>query len=332
MDTSTAAAVTPGPGATRLAIVGAGSVGATLAYQLSVQGLVPDIALIDTNREKAEAEALDIAQGTPLGRTVRIRAAGYEACRHAHIVVITAGAKQKPGETRLDLLERNAVLTRAITKSVVDTGFAGIFIVISNPVDVLTYLVWEQSGFPRERVIGSGTILDSARLREHISRHCRVSPQNIHAYVLGEHGDTSVPAWSLLTIAGVRLSEYCPACGHGCTLLAVKDEALRYVREAANTIIRAKGATFYAIAQAGSLLIRAILHDERRILPISTVHADYHGVVDTAFSLPTLVGHGGAEQVLAVSLSPAEEAELRASASFIAQAIASVRTPRRVSV
>ncbi len=320
-----------GRGATRVAIVGAGSVGATLAYQLCVQGLVPDIALIDTNHEKAEAEALDIAQGTPLGRTVRIRAAGYEACRDADIVVITAGAKQKTGETRLDLLGRNATLTRAIAASVVEAGFGGIFVVISNPVDVLTYLVWEQSRFPKERVIGSGTMLDSARLREYISRHCRVSSQNIHAYVLGEHGDTSVPAWSLLTIAGVRLSEYCPTCGKGCTLLEIREEAVKYVREAAYAIIRAKGATYYGIAQAVSLLIQAILRDERRILPVSTVHGDFHGILDTAFSLPTLVSRNGAEKVLAVTLSAAEETELEASAKFIGQAIGSVRKPRWVS-
>lgn len=312
--------------ATRLAIVGAGSVGATLAYQLCVQGIAPDIALIDTNREKAEAEALDIAQGTPMGRTVRIRAAGYEACRDAEIVVITAGAKQKPGETRLDLLGRNAALMRAVAASVLSSGFQGIFVVISNPVDVLTFLVRLYSGFPPERVIGSGTILDSSRLREYIGRHCRVSAQNIHAYVLGEHGDTSVLAWSLLTIAGIRLSDYCPTCEGGCALRAIKEAAVRSVREAAYTIIKAKGATYYGIAQAATLLIQAIVRDERRILPVSTMHADYHGVRDTAFSLPTLVSRAGAEKVLPVTLPPDEETALRASAQFIAQAIATVRT------
>lgn len=309
----------------RVAIVGAGAVGSTLAYQLAVQGLVPEIALIDTNREKAEAEALDIAQGTPLGSSVRIQSAGYEACADATLVVITAGAKQKPGETRIDLLSRNAGLIRSVTASVLAAGFSGIFLVISNPVDVLTWLVREASGFPREHVIGSGTILDSARLREYISRHCRVSAQNIHAYVLGEHGDTSVPAWSLLSIAGVRLNDYCPACGKGCSLLTMKEEAVRHVREAAATIIKAKGATYYAVAQAATLLIRAILRDERRILPVSTVHDDYRGVRDTAFSLPTLVSAAGAEKVLAVTLGADEERDLAASARFISGAIAGVR-------
>jgi L-lactate dehydrogenase len=312
----------------RIAIVGAGSVGATLAYQLSVQGLVPEIFLIDSNLAKAEAEALDIAQGTPLGRTVRVLAGGYEGCREAGIVAITAGAKQKPGETRLDLLERNAALMHAITAEVTGAGFQGIILVISNPVDVLTYLVREESRFPPARVVGSGTILDSARLREYISRHCRVSPQNVHAYVLGEHGDTSLPAWSMLSVAGVRLMDFCPACGHNCRLLQVKEEAWRYVREAAAAIIQAKGSTYYAIAQAVSVLIRAIVHDERRVLPVSTVHAEYRGVRDTAFSLPTLVGTGGAEQVLEVSLAEEETEELAASARFVAEAVARIRRNR----
>jgi L-lactate dehydrogenase len=309
----------------RIAIVGAGSVGATLAYQLSVQGLVPELWLIDANPAKAEAEALDIAQGTPLGNVVRVQAGGFEGCREAEIAVITAGAKQKPGETRLDLLERNASLLRVITGSILGAGFRGIILVISNPVDVLTWLVREQSGLPASRVIGSGTILDSARLREYMSRHCRVSPQNVHAYVLGEHGDTSVPAWSMLSIAGVRLVDFCPSCGRDCRILRVKEDARRYVREAAAAIIRAKGSTYYAIAQAVSVLIRAIVHDERRVLPVSTVHPDYGGVRDTAFSLPTLIGAGGAEQVLEVSLAGEEREELAASARFVAGAIAGVR-------
>jgi L-lactate dehydrogenase len=309
----------------RIAIVGTGSVGATLAYQLSVQGLVPEIFLIDANLAKAQAEALDIAQGTPLGKTVRVLAGGYEGCREAGIVVITAGAKQKPGETRLDLLERNAALMRTITAEVIGGGFQGIILVISNPVDVLTYLVREESRFPKARVIGSGTILDSARLREYISRHCRVSPQNVHAYVLGEHGDTSVPAWSMLSVAGARLMDFCPACGRHCRLLEVKEEARRYVREAAAAIIQAKGSTFYAIAQAVSVMIQAIVYDERRVLPVSTMHEQYQGVHDTAFSLPTLIGAGGAEQVLEVSLAEEEAGELEASARFVAEAIARIR-------
>ncbi len=309
----------------RIAIVGAGSVGATLAYQLSVQGLVPEIWLIDANPAKAEAEALDIAQGTPLGNTVRVQAGGYEGCREAGIAVITAGAKQKSGESRLDLLERNASLMRGVTGSILSTGFQGIILVISNPVDVLTWLVREESRLPASRVIGSGTILDSARLREYVSRHCRVSPQNVHAYVLGEHGDTSVPAWSMLSIAGVRLVDFCPACGHNCRMLLVKEEARRYVREAAAAIIKAKGSTYYAIAQAVSVLIRAIVRDERRVLPVSTVHGQYGEVQDAAFSLPTLIGAGGAEQILEVTLTAEESAELADSARFVAGAIGSVR-------
>ena len=260
----------------RIAIVGAGSVGATLAYQLSVQGLVPEIWLIDANPAKAEAEALDIAQGTPLGNTVRVQAGGYEGCREAGIRL----SRNHPGDFQ--------------PRGRADLAGPG-----GEP----------PAGLPGHR---SG-------------RHCRVSPQNVHAYVLGEHGDTSVPAWSMLSIAGVRLVDFCPACGHNCRMLLVKEEARRYVREAAAAIIKAKGSTYYAIAQAVSVLIRAIVHDERRVLPVSTVHGQYGEVQDAAFSLPTLIGAGGAEQILEVTLTAEESAELADSARFVAGAIGSVR-------
>ena len=193
----------------KVAIIGAGSVGATLAYNLSLKGAVTEIALIDSNREKAEAEILDISQGASLGRPVKMEATGYEACRDAGIVIVTAGARQRPGETRVDLLERNVAIMKSIAHSTFDAGFDGIFLLITNPVDVLTWVTFAESGFPASRVIGSGTTLDSGRLREYVARHCRVNPQNIHGYVLGEHGDTSFPAWSLLTVGGIHFDEFC---------------------------------------------------------------------------------------------------------------------------
>ena len=199
--------------ASKVAIVGAGSVGATLAYNLALKGAVTEIALIDSNKEKAEAEVLDIKQGASLGRSVKIEATDYDACRDSSIAIITAGARQRPGESRVDLMERNVAIMKGIVHSVKDTGFQGILLVITNPVDVLTWVAFAESGFPASRVIGTGTTLDSARLREYVARHCRINPQNIHGYVLGEHGDTSFPAWSLLTIGGIHFDEFCPVCG-----------------------------------------------------------------------------------------------------------------------
>ena len=221
----------------------------------------------------------------------------------------------------MDLLERNAGIVKSIVHSVMDAGFQGIFLLITNPVDVLTWVTFTESGFPAARVIGSGTTLDSARLREYVARRCRVNPKNIHGYVLGEHGDTSFPAWSLLTIGGIHLDEFCPVCGACEDLPDFKRNAAEEIRQTAYKIIEAKGSTCYAIAQAASLIVESIVRDERRILPVSTVHVDFRGVKKTAFSFPTIVGRDGASQVLDYRLPPDEEESLLASARFVAENI-----------
>ena len=309
----------------KVAIVGAGSVGATLAYNLTIKGIVSELALIDHNKEKAEAEALDIIQGMPLGQPVNVFAADYAACTDASVVIVTAGAKQKPGETRIELLGRNAGMVKDIVHAIVASGFQGTLLMVSNPVDVLTYVAYktaaDQGALPVSRVIGSGTVLDSARLREFLARHCRISPMNIHGYVLGEHGDTSFPAWSLTTIGGVSFNDFCPVCENACGKDELVQEAQEYVRAAAYKIIQAKGATFYAIGQAASVIIQAILRNERRILPVSTVRLGYRGIPRTAFSFPAIVGAGGAERVLDFPLSADDDQKLLASARFVASVI-----------
>jgi L-lactate dehydrogenase len=307
----------------KVAIIGAGSVGATLAFNLALKSSVAEIALIDSNREKAEAEALDIKQGASMGRSFKINAESYEACRDSEIVVVTAGARQHPGESRMDLLARNVSIMKGVTHSVMESGFSGIFLVITNPVDVLTWVVYAESGLPASRVIGSGTTLDSSRLREYVARHCSVYPQNIHGYILGEHGDTSFPAWSMLTIGGMRLEDFCRGCGECADMENFKRMAASEIRQAAYKIIAAKGSTYYAIAQAASAIVESIVRDERRILPVSTARKDFRGIARTAFSFPTIVGRGGAAPVLDFSLSPEEEELLLASASFVAENIAS---------
>jgi L-lactate dehydrogenase len=306
----------------KIAIIGAGSVGATLAFDLCVKGSVTEIALIDSNREKAEAEILDIKQGSPLGRSIKLEAADYSSCRDSGLAVITAGARQKPGETRVDLMDRNIGIMKSIVKSILDSGFRGIFLVITNPVDVLTWVAFAESGFPPHRIIGSGTILDSARLREYVARHCRVNPQNIHGYVLGEHGDTSFPAWSLLTIGGIHFNEFCPVCGACEDLETFRQNTMKEVREAAYKIIEAKGSTCYAIAQAASVLVESVVRDERRILPVSAVRKDFKGIRNTAFSFPAIVGKDGIARVMDFPLPAEEEKCLYDSAKFVAENVA----------
>jgi len=306
----------------KVAIVGAGSVGATLAYNLALKGAVTEIALIDSNREKAEAEILDIKQGASLGRPVKIEATDYDACGDAAIAIITAGARQRPGESRVDLMERNVVIMKSIVGSMRHAEFNGVLLVITNPVDVLTWVAFAESGFPASRVIGSGTTLDSARLREYVARHCRVNPQNIHGYVLGEHGDTSFPAWSLLTIGGIHFDEFCPVCGTCGEITDFKKNAEEEVRQTAYKIIEAKGSTCYAIGQAASVIVEAIVRDERRILPVSTARTDFDGVKHTAFSFPSIVGRLGVTQVLKFPLAKEEETLLAASARFVGDNIA----------
>ncbi|MGO9310057.1 MAG: L-lactate dehydrogenase [Spirochaetia bacterium] len=305
----------------KVAIVGAGSVGATLAYNLALKGAVTEIALIDSNREKAEAEILDIKQGASLGRPVHIEATDYDACQDSGIAIITAGARQRPGESRIELMERNVAIVKSIVHSIRDAGFQGILIIITNPVDVLTWVAFTESGFPAARVIGSGTTLDSARLREYVARRCRVNPQNIHGYVLGEHGDTSFPAWSLLTIGGIHFDVFCPICGACDEQDDFKKNAAEEVRRTAYKIIEAKGSTCYAIGQAASLIVEAIVRDERRILPVSTARTDFDEIAKTAFSFPTIVGKDGVAQVLKFGLAPEEEKLLLTSARFVAENI-----------
>ncbi len=305
----------------KIAIIGAGSVGATLAYNLSLKHIVSEMVLIDLDTKRAEAEILDIVQGAPLGGVKNIYSGGYEECRDAEIVVVTAGAKQRPGETRIDLLNRNVSIMKGIARSVKETGFSGILLIISNPVDILTYVAWRETGFDLSRVIGSGTVLDSSRLKAYLSRMCGVNPINIHGYVLGEHGDTSFPAWSLITIGGVSLKDFCATCGRGCDWSKLVKEASDYVHRAAYQIIEAKGSTYYAVAQAVSVIIGAIVRDEKRILPVSTIKENFMEIKYTVFSFPSILGERGVEKVLRVNLSSEEEDLLYKSASFIAKNI-----------
>jgi L-lactate dehydrogenase len=308
---------------TRIAVVGAGHVGATFAYALLLSGLAAEIVLIDADRGRAEGEAMDLNHAVPLTHPARIWAGDYGDCEGAAVSVITAGTAQRPGETRLALLERNAAIVSEIIAEVARHNPDGVVLIASNPVDVLSYLAWKRSGLPAERVIGSGTILDTARFRYLLGEHYGVDPHSVHAYILGEHGDSEVAAWSLATIAGMRLTAFCAAHAMSCDEQDM-ERIFHQTRDAASAIIERKEATYYAIGAGLVRIVRAILRDERSVLTVSTLVDGYHGIDDVYLSVPVVVGRHGIERRLTPELSVEEVARLRYSADVLRQSIASV--------
>ena len=300
----------------RIAIVGAGAVGATLAYALMIRGQADELVLIDINRAKAEGEAMDLRHGLPFVRPVDVHVGDYADCADADIVAITAGAASRPDETRLDLASRNVNIFRQIIPEVVRHNTDGVLLVVTNPVDILTYLTVKLADRPPAKVIGSGTVLDSARFRYLLAEHCGVDPRNAHAYIIGEHGDSEVPLWSLANIAGTRLDDYCGICHRDCPGLP-KDDLFRQVRDAAYEVIERKGATYYAVGLSVSYVIESILRDQRSVLPVSSLMQGQYGLEDVCLSLPTILGQQGIVQVLDLPLDGEELAGLRASAEVL---------------
>lgn len=300
---------------TKLAIVGAGSVGATMAYAALMRGAARTIALYDLNTAKVEAEALDLGHGIQFAPMAEVVGSDDVAvCEGADVVVVTAGAKQKPGQTRLELAETTVALVRHMMPGLVEAAPDAVFIMVTNPVDIVTYAAHKISGLPPERVFGSGTVLDSSRLRYLVARHCGVAVQNVHAYIAGEHGDTEFPLWSSATIGGVPLLEWPGLPGAGGPLTReVRDRIAHEVVRSAYRIIEGKGATNYAVGLATTRIIEAVLKDERRVLPVSRLLDGYHGQGDVCLSVPTVVGRGGAEEQIEVPMSQDELGDLRTS-------------------
>ena len=304
------------PHPTRIAVVGAGNVGATFAYALLLSGLAAEIVLIDRNRARAEGEAMDLNHAVPFAAPCRIWAGDYADCAGAALTVITAGAAQKPGETRLSLAKKNADIFGQIVPEIARHNPNGIIVVTTNPVDVLTYAAWKFSSLPAPRVMGSGTILDTARFRYLLSEHFGVDPRSVHATIIGEHGDSEVPVWSLANVAGMRLPAFCESQGLKCD-----DDAtgaiFQKTRDAAYHIIERKGATYYAIAAGLTRLVEAILRDQSTVLSVSSLIDDYYGIGDVCLSLPAVVDHGGVERVLRLELNQTEIEGLRRSAEVL---------------
>ncbi|HVN54644.1 MAG TPA: L-lactate dehydrogenase [Anaerolineaceae bacterium] len=300
----------------RIAVIGAGNVGATFAYSLMLSGLAAEIVLIDLNRSKAEGEAMDIAHAAPLAHPTRIWTGGYEDCAGASVTVITAGTAQRPGETRLDLVQRNAGILRPMVESIIEHNPGGMILVATNPVDVLTYAALKYSGLPKERVIGSGTILDTARFRYLLSEYFGVDPRSVHAYIIGEHGDSEVPVWSLANIAGMRLSTYSEANCITCSQEDM-DHIFEQTRDAAYQIIQRKGATFYAVATGLTRIVEAILRDQSTVLSVSSLIDDFYGIHDVCLSLPTVISRKGVERFIHLELDEKEVAGLQKSAEVL---------------
>lgn len=311
------------PHPTRVAIVGVGNVGATFAYALLLSGLAAEIVLIDANRAKAEGEAMDLNHTVPFSHPTRVWAGDFPDCTGAVVTVLAAGAGQKPGETRLDLVKKNAEIWKQIVPEITRKNRDGILLIATNPVDVLTYAAWKLSGLPAQRVIGSGTILDTARFRYLLSEHFGVDARSVHAFIIGEHGDSEVPVWSSANIAGMRLQEFCEAQGIPYDQRALNDIFLR-TRDAAYRIIERKGATYYAVAAGLMRITQAILRNQNTVLSVSSLIRDYHGLSDVCFSLPTVVDRGGIERVLRLELDDAEIGKLRHSAEILKKTVQSL--------
>lgn len=305
----------------KIAIIGAGSVGATIAYACMIRGVGKQIVLHDVDKTKLDAEVLDLNHGLQFVPMATIQGSDDVAiCQDADVIVMTAGAKQKPGQMRMELAQANAGICRALIPRLVAVAPEAILLLVTNPVDVVTYVSWKLSGLPPRRVFGSGTVLDSSRFRYLIARRCGVAVQNVHAYIAGEHGDSEIPLWSSASIANIPLREWAIP-GHGRLGEQDRLEIFEDVRTAAYQIIQGKGATNYAIGLATAKILEAVLNDENRVLPVSSLLSGYHGLSDVCLSVPSIVNRGGVAATLDVPLDSAEEAGLRESADTIRQAI-----------
>lgn len=307
----------------KIGIVGTGNVGATTAYALLMQGIGREIVLVDLNKERAAAEAADLLHAVPFAHPLKVRSGEYEDLAGAKVVLITAGVGQRPGETRLELLERNASIFHSVIPAILEHTPETVLLVATNPVDIMTHLAAcyaEECGVPRQRVIGSGTTLDTARFRTLLGEHVGVDPSHVHGYVIGEHGDSEVLTWSLTNIGNLPLQEFCRLQNIPLTE-EIQESIDQQVREAAYSIIEGKGATFYGIGSAIARIINVILRDERAILTVCARTPEVEGVEDVTISLPQLVGGDGILATFPLPMSEGEHTALAASARIIREAI-----------
>lgn len=291
----------------KIVIVGAGNVGSTFAFSLMISGLAREIVLIDKNDSLAKGECMDLNHGLSFAHPTKIYAAGFESCKDADIVVITAGSNQKPGQSRTDLVKANVAIFKELIPEITKYATNAILLVVTNPVDILTYVTLKISGFPSNRVIGSGTVLDTARLKYMISEYYKVDASNIHTYIIGEHGDTELPVWSNATIGGMEIETFCSVYARKTDSKNELAEIFDKVKNAAYQIIEAKGATNYSIALSLVKICQAIVRNENSILPVSTLITDFYGISDVCISIPAIVNITGVEQYVKLNLSDHEQ-------------------------
>jgi L-lactate dehydrogenase len=320
-----------GDKSSRVAVIGTGNVGATCAYGLLMNAVANEVMLVDVNREKAQGEAMDLEHALPFMHATKISVGELRDCADCDVVVVTAGAARKPGETRLDLAKKNAAMFREMVPQIAKANSAATYVIASNPVDILTYMMVRESGLPAHQVIGSGTILDTARFRALLSQYFGVDPRSVHAYIIGEHGDSEVPVWSMANIGGMRLSKLCDNRGMLYNKAALQN-IFTQTRDAGAEVIKRKGATFYAIAAGLVKIVASILRDQNTVLTVSSLVSEYHGVTDVCLSMPTIVNRSGIQEILRLELDPEEETMLRKSADVLRTTIAALEIGTEVAV
>ena len=300
----------------KAAIIGCGFVGSATAFALMQSRLFSEIVLLDANHDKADGEAKDIAHGIPFAGQMKIYAGDYGDIGDSSIVIVTAGANQKPDETRLDLVHKNVGIYKSIIPQIVESGFGGVLLIVSNPVDILTYAAVKLSGFPEHRVIGSGTVLDTARLKYALGEHLSVDSRSVHSFIIGEHGDSEIAAWSSTNVSGIPVNDFCEMRGHFDHQESMERIAAN-VKNSAYEIIAKKQATYYGIAMSVKRICECIVRDEKSILPVSSMLHGLYGIDDIALSMPAIVGAEGIETHVPISLDEKETAALLASAKTL---------------
>jgi len=300
----------------KIAIIGCGFVGSASAFALMQSKMFSEIVLIDADKDKAEGEAMDISHGIPFVGNMKIYSGDYDDIVDASIIIITAGAGQKPGETRLDLVHKNVGIFKSIIPEIAKRNCRGILLVVANPVDILTYTALKLSGFEENRVIGSGTVLDTARLKYQLGEHLSVDSQSVHAYIIGEHGDSEIAVWSSANVSGIALDDFCEMRGHYNHDKSQENIAEK-VKNSAYEIIAKKRATYYGVAMAVKRICEAIIRDEKSILPISSMMHGEFGIDDVVLSMPSIVGANGIETKVPISLNDEEKVNLKKSADTL---------------
>ena len=308
----------------KAAIIGCGFVGTSIAFSLVQKGIFSELILIDANEKKAEGEAMDLSHGLPFTKPMEIKAGGYEDIADCAMIIITAGANQKPGETRLDLVHKNVEIYQSIIPKIVEKNQEATLLIVSNPVDIMTYVALKLSGYPSHKVIGSGTVLDTARLKYLLSRHLDVDSRSIHAFIIGEHGDSELAVWSAANVSGIPLNHFCELRGYFDHMESM-DRIYQSVRDSAYEIIEKKGATYYGVAMAVCRIAESVIRNEHSIMPISVYLDGLYGLHDICLSIPTVVGQEGAEKVLDIPLDLMEMGKLVYSAEELKKIIGELK-------